>query len=247
MDAEIAAKVATETKAMLSAKGAESVFILFLAADRPTSYFQAKGGEHMFYTPSKIGLGQTTRLERENLVNEFESKTKAEVFDWVDQYCELNTYEVSVPALRDAAMAPEGKTGLMISCLLDYDIVEKIEQAGWYAEFKEKLENNIVRIFSESVYPGLSDDLLFKFSSTPLTIKQVSGSSEGAITGWSFESEVPVVNKLANIPKSVLTPVPEILQAGQWAYSPAGVPIAMMTGWYATQKILKDAKRSRGK
>src|SRR5690606_17331503 len=129
-----------------------------------------------------------TRLERETLVKDFDSKTKAEVFDWVDQYCELNTYEVSIPALRDAAMAPEGKTGLMISCLLDYDIVEKIDQSGWYSEFKEKLENNIIRIFSESVYPGLSDDLLFKFSSTPLTIKQVSGSSEGAITGWSFES-----------------------------------------------------------
>ena len=165
----------------------------------------------------------------------------------MDQYCELNTYEVSVPALRDAAMAPEGKTGLMISCLLDYDIVEKIEQAGWYAEFKDRLEANIIRIFSESIYPDITDDLLIKFSSTPLTIKQVAGSSEGAITGWSFESDVPVVNKLSNLPKSVLTAIPGVLQAGQWAYSPAGVPIAMMTGWYATQKILKDAKRSRDK
>ena len=247
LDEKTITDIKSETERMFAAKGAESVFILFLAVDRPTSYFQAKGGEHMFYTPSRKGLGQTTRLERENLVKDFESKTKAEVFDWVDQYCELNTYEVSVPALRDASMAPEGKTGVMISCLLDYDIVEKIEQAGWYAEFKERLENNVVRIFSESVYSGLSDDVLFKFSSTPLTIKQVAGSSEGAITGWSFESNVPVVNKLAGIPKSVLTPIPGVLQAGQWAYSPAGVPIAMMTGWYTTQKLKKDAKRSRAK
>ncbi len=247
LEPEIKEKVQAETERMFAAKGAESVFILYLAADRPTSYFEAKGGEHMFYTPSRIGLGETNRLERENLVRDFDSKTKAEVMEWVDQYCALNTYEVSIPALRDAAMAPEGKTGLMISCLLDYDIVEKIEQAGWYAEFKARLEDNIIRIFSETVYPDLADDLLFKFSSTPLTIKQVSGSSEGAITGWSFESEVPVVNKLANIPKSVLTPIPGVYQAGQWAYSPAGVPIAMMTGWYATQKILKESKRSRGK
>ena len=201
----------------------------------------------MFYTPSKQGLGQTTRSEREDLVRDFDSKTKAEVFAWVDQYCELNTYEVSIPALRDASMAPERKTGLMISCLLDYDIVEKIEKAGWYAELKETLENRIISTFSETIYPGIVDDILFKFSSTPLTIKQVAGSSEGAITGWSFESNVPVVNKLASIPKSVLTPIPGVLQAGQWAYSPAGVPIAMMTGWYATQKLLKDAKRSRKK
>jgi len=247
LEPEIKEKVQAETERMFAAKGAESVFILYLAADRPTSYFEAKGGEHMFYTPSRIGLGETNRLERENLVRDFDSKTKAEVMGWVDQYCALNTYEVSIPALRDATMAPEGKTGLMISCLLDYDIVEKIEQVGWYAEFKDRLENNIVRIFSESIYEDIADDLLFKFSSTPLTIKQASGSSEGAITGWSFESEVPVVNKLADIPKSVLTPIPGVYQAGQWAYSPAGVPIAMMTGWYATQKILKDSKRSRGK
>jgi len=247
LEPEIKEKVQAETERMFAAKGAESVFILYLAVDRPTSYFQAKGGEHMFYTPSRIGLGETTRSERENLVEDFDSKTKAEVFEWVDQYCALNTYEVSIPALRDAAMAPEGKTGLMISCLLDYDIVEKIEQAGWYAEFKEKLENNIVRIFSATIYQDIADDILFKFSSTPLTIKQVSGSSEGAITGWSFEGDVPVVNKLADIPKSVLTPIPGVYQAGQWAYSPAGVPIAMMTGWYATQKIIKESKRSRGK
>lgn len=247
LDEKTIADIKSETERMLAAKGAESVFILFMAVNRPTSYFQARGGEHMFYTPSRKGLGQTTRLERENLVKDFDNKTKEEVFAWVEQYCELNTYEVSIPALRDASMAPERKTGLMISCLLDYDIVEKIEKAGWYAELKETLENRIISIFSETIYQGIADDILFKFSSTPLTIKQVAGSSEGAITGWSFESNVPVVNKLASIPKSVLTPIPGVLQAGQWAYSPAGVPIAMMTGWYATQKLLKDAKRSRKK
>ena len=247
LDPKLTTEVISETERMLAAKGAESVCILFLGVDRPISYFQSRGGEHMFYTPSRKGLGETMRLDREDLVTNFDRKSKAEVFEWVDRYCELNTFEVSIPALRDAAMAPEGQTGVMISCLLDYDVVEKIEKAGWYAEFKERLESNIIRILSESVYPGIADDLLFKFSSTPLTIQQVSGSSEGAITGWSFESDVPVVNKLADIPKSVLTPIPGIYQAGQWAYSPAGVPIAMMTGWYASQKIIKDAKRSRGK
>lgn len=245
LDAEVSLKVEAETERMLSAKGAESVSILFLGVDRPSSYFQARGGEHMFYTPSRQGLGETTRLEREALVRDFDNKSKTEVFAWLDQYCELNTYEVSIPALRDAAMAPEGKTGVMISCLLDYDVVEKIEKAGWYGDFKDFLEKRIISIFSGSIYPGIAEDILFKFTSTPLTIQQTSGSSEGAITGWSFESEIPVVNKLTNIPKSVLTPIPQIFQAGQWAYSPAGVPIAMMTGWYAAQKIIKDATKSR--
>ncbi len=158
---------------------------------------------------------------------------------WLDNFCNLNTYEVSIPSLRDPDLAPEGQTGLMISCLFDYSVFEKVEQAGWYDEFKKTLENRIIRIFSQTIYQGIDDAILFKFSSTPLTINKVSGSSEGAITGWSFETEIPVVNTLKDIPNSVLTPIPGVLQAGQWAYAPSGVPIAMLTGWYATQKIIK--------
>ena len=244
LNAKLTHKIESEAQRTLSAKGAESVFILFVAVDRPPSYFQANGGEHMFYTPSKKGLGETIRGERQSLIGDFDKKSKNEILAWLDKFCDLNTYEVSVPVLRDPTLAPEGQTGLMISCLFDYDIFKKIKEAGWYGEFKETLENRIIKIFSQTIYEGFDDDILFKFSSTPLTINKVSGSSEGAITGWSFETNIPVVNKLKDIPKSVLTSIPGVLQAGQWAYAPAGVPIAMLTGWYATRKIIKRSKRS---
>lgn len=244
LDAKVSAQIETKARQTLAAKGAESVFILFLAVNRPPDYFRARGGEHLFYTPSTQGLGETNQAEREKLLEAFERTSKAEILDWAAKFCDLNTFEVSVPALRDPALAPEGQTGLMISFLTDYRLMEKINAAGWYDEFKAALEERVVRIFSQTLYPGLAEDLLFKFSATPLTIHQVSGSSEGAITGWSFETEVPVVNKLKDIPKSVLTPIPGVYQAGQWAYSPAGVPIAMLTGWYAAQRILKDDKKA---
>lgn len=242
LDAKLTSKIESESQRLLSAKGAESVFILFVAVDRPPSYFQANGGEHMFYTPLKQGLGETNRGERQRLIEDFDNKSKEYVLAWLDDFCALNTYEISVPVLRDPALAPEGQTGVMISCLFDYDVIKKIEEAGWYSEFKETLEDRVINIISETIYKGFADDILFKFSSTPLTINKVSGSSEGAITGWSFETNIPVVNTLKDIPKSVLTPIPGVFQAGQWAYAPAGVPIAMLTGWYATQKILKGSK-----
>ena len=243
LDAKLKNKIEAETQNLLSSKGAESVFIMFIAVNRPPSYFRAHGGEHMFYTPSKKGLGETNQGARERLIQDFDKKSKDEILDWLDDFCNLNTYEVSIPALRDPALTPEGKTGIMISCLFDYTVIEKIEKAGWYDEFKKTLENRIIRIFSQTIYQGLEDVILFKFSSTPLTINKVSGSSEGAITGWSFETEIPVVNELKDIPKSVLTPFPGVLQAGQWAYAPSGVPIAMLTGWYATQEIIKQSKK----
>jgi phytoene dehydrogenase-like protein len=242
LDATLKKQLETQTLNVLSAKGAESVFILFLGVDRSPSYFQKNGGGHMFFTPSKEGLGEINRTERQILIENFDLKSKEDVLNWLEQFCRLNTYEVSIPVLRDPDLAPDGQAGIMISCLFDYDIFEKIKNAGWYDEFKEILENQIIKIFSTTVYKNLDQDVLFKFSSTPLSINKVSGSSEGAITGWSFESEVPVVNQLKDIPKSVLTPIPGVLQAGQWAYSPAGVPIAMLTGWYAFQKIKKESK-----
>lgn len=243
LEEKTAQKISSQKQKLLASKGAESVFILFVAADLPPSYFRARGGEHLFYSPSRKGLGEINRGAREELVVNIDKKTTEEIFAWLDEFCNLNTYEISVPALRDPALAPEGKTGIMISCLFDYSLIEKIAKAGLYDEFKEKLENRIVRVLSQSIYQGLEDAVLFKFSSSPLTINKVSGSSEGAITGWSFETEVPVISRLKDIPKSVLTPIPGVLQAGQWAYAPAGVPIAMLTGWYATQEIVKSEKK----
>ena len=230
-------KLSRERDRMLAAKGGESVFCMFMGVDRPPSYFQENGGEHLFYTPDRTGLGEINRSQLQDIIENFSSKSKNEILDWIDRFCDFNTYEVSVPVLRDSSLAPEGKTGLMISVLFDYKLAAKIEQAGWHDEFKERMENRIIGLFSKSRYKDLNDDLLFRFSSSPLTIQSVSGNSDGAITGWSFEAPVPVQTKILSVNKSVQTPLPDILQCGQWTFSPSGVPLAMLTGWYAAKKI----------
>jgi phytoene dehydrogenase-like protein len=232
-------RIDSERVGIEESKGAESVYIMFITVDQPPSFFESRGGPHMFYTPSRNGLGEIIHGDRLALLDDFETKTKEDILAWLDDFCENNTFEVSVPALRDSSLAPQGQTGVMISCLFDYDLVEKIEAAGWYDEFKSYLDKRILEIFSRTIYPDLSKKVIDIYSSTPLTINKVSGSSGGAITGWSFESNIPVIDTLKDIPKSVLTPIPNIYQAGQWSYAPSGVPIAMLTGWYATQKIIK--------
>ncbi len=243
LDVNTTAKIETESQRIESSRGAESTFILYLAVNRPPSYFRQNGGEHLFYTPSRQGLGETNQAERLRLIENFDRLSKEEILDWLKKYLQLNTYEISVPVLRDQTLAPQGQTGLMISCLFDYQILKHVEKAGWYDEFKKTFENQVIRILSESIYKNIAEDILFQFSSTPLTIQKIVGSSEGAITGWSFETPPPVINTLKDIPKSVLTPIPNVYQAGQWAYSPAGVPIAMLTGWYATQSIIKQSNK----
>lgn len=245
LDAQITRKLEIEKQNILSSKGEESVFILHLGINRPPSYFKEHGGEHLFFTPSRQGLGETNSVQRVHLINDFDQVPKSEVIEWLERYCDLTTYEISIPVLRDSSMAPDGQTGMMVSCLFDYHVIKNVENAGWYDEFKDRLEKRIISNLSKTIFKNVEEDILFKFSSTPLTISKISGSSEGAITGWSFETEPPVIYKLTDVGKSVFTAIPNIYKAGQWAYAPAGVPIAMLTAWHAYQKIIKQSKRKK--
>ena len=101
------------------------------------------------------------------------------------------------------------------------------------------MEKHILEVLSDSIYPMLKDKILAQFSFTPLSIKNRVGSCEGAIVGWSFQDPVPVINKMQQSGRAVLTPIPSIFQAGQWAYSPAGVPMSILTGKLAADKVLK--------
>lgn len=220
-------------------RGGDSVFSLFVEVDEPLESFQKIANGHFFYTPSKIGLGDTLWTELDELLSTFETTDKSIILAWLDKYTSLNTYEISVPGLKDPDLAPPGKTGLIISLLAEYDLFKKVEAAGWLDEFTAALEERIIKVISDSIYPMLKDRIITYFSFSPISIEKRIGSSEGAITGWSFLKPVPVVNKIQFSDRSVLTPIPSVFQAGQWAYSPAGVPMSILTGKLAADKVLK--------
>ncbi len=228
---------------MMKNRGGDSVFSLFLQVDEPPESFRKIAHGHFFYTPAKTGLGETHRGELDNLLGNFESFGKGEILAWLDKFTSLNTYEISIPVLKDPDMAPPGKTGLIISFLAEYDLFSKIRGAGWIDEFITELENRVLNVISDSVYPMLKSKIISHFSFTPLSIENRVGSSEGAITGWAFKKSMPVINKIQFSDRSVLTPIPSVYQAGQWAYSPAGVPMSILTGKLAADRALKQTPK----
>ncbi|UYP44095.1 Thiamine thiazole synthase [Candidatus Lokiarchaeum ossiferum] len=242
LDASISENIAAHNEKYLSHRGGDSIFSFMIGVDEIPAKFASISNGHFFYTPSKQGLNELFRSKLQSILTNFENVSKEELLQWLDEYCQLNTYEISIPALRDASLAPEGKTGIIFSFLFEYDLIKKVHEAGWYDEFKIEVENRILDTLGEQLYPGIKDKILFQFSSTPLDISRIVGSSEGGITGWSFETPVPVVNDLKKMVNSVNTPIPNVLKAGQWAYSPSGIPIAILTGWHAAQSILKKKK-----
>jgi phytoene dehydrogenase-like protein len=244
-DNNIKLKFEEKKSFMLKNRGNDSVFSLFLEVDEPLDSFKKIAHGHFFYTPSKIGLGETHREELSKLLNNFEKATKEQIIAWLKKFTKLNTYEISIPGLKDPDLVPRGKTGMIISFLSEYNLFKEIKKAGWLDEFTNEMENQIIEVISESIYPMLKEKIITRFSFTPLSIENRVGSSEGAIVGWSFQKSMPVVNKIQLSDKSVLTPIPSIYQAGQWTYSPAGVPMSILTGKLASEKILKKMKKNK--
>ena len=211
--------------------GGDSIFTLYLGLDIDKEYFSAIASEHFFYTPSSRGLLKSAIID-------LSSKEKA--ITSLEEFFKYNTFEISLPALRDRNLASQGKTGLIISTLFDYSVAESIYNSGWYEEFKMLSESIIIHLLNDSIYPGIKDKIACRFSSTPLTFFKRYANSGGAITGWGFDnSEIPVETRLIKIANSVNTPVPDILQAGQWSFSPSGVPISIITGKLAADKVRK--------
>jgi phytoene dehydrogenase-like protein len=243
-DPTLIAKIESRISELTPLRGGDSIFTIYLSVDLPLEYFEAISTGHFFYTPSKKGLSQlNTRWMDRFLKMEMDSTQvsiiKEELKNYLGDFCDLNTYEISIPALRDPSLVMNGRIGMVISVLFDYDVAAKLGALGWLPEMKAYLEERMVDILEKSIYPDISSHILDRFSSTPLTLARKTGSTDGAITGWAFTNPtIPVVNQLQKVYSSVLTEISHVFQAGQWTYSPSGLPIAILTGKLAVDKIL---------
>jgi phytoene dehydrogenase-like protein len=220
-----------------SAKGGTSVFSLFLEVNLNPTYFEDRCGPHAFYTASSIGLSSLPAWGSLKPTNQL-------LEDWVHRYLELTTYEISCPALRDPALAPDGKTGVIVSTLMDYELVRTMELAGAYEAFKDACSRKIVQVLAASVFPDLADHIESTLCATPLTIKRVTGNSEGAITGWAFvNATLPAESRLERMSHAIYTPIPNVYQCGQWSFSPSGLPVSILTGKLASDAVHKSLRR----
>jgi phytoene dehydrogenase-like protein len=146
--------------------------------------------------------------------------------------------------LRNSNLAPAGKTGLIISALFDYSLTKYIYDQGWDEAFRATVTELMINTLDRSIYPGLAESVIDSFTATPITIQEMTGSTDGAITGWSFTNHpMPAENRLIKIANSVNTPLPDVYQAGQWTYSPSGLPVSLITGKLAADKIGKRLKK----
>lgn len=230
--------------------GGDSVLTLFLTIDLDPAWFASIAGAHIFYTATLDGLSCIAPLNTPAPATSATStapdpvskpRSKNAVRQWLAAYLQQTTYEISCPALRDASLAPPGQTGLIVSTLLDYNLTAAIRASGWYDEFKQFCADQIIDVLNRSLCQGFREKISGVLCATPLTIERLCGNDQGAITGWAFGSpDLPAENHFKKIARSIRTPFPDIYQAGQWVFSPSGLPVSILTGKLAADAVQKS-------
>ncbi|HPL58409.1 MAG TPA: NAD(P)/FAD-dependent oxidoreductase [Flexilinea sp.] len=207
------------------AEVSHSVFNVFLGIDRPVESLGLQGCSHVFYHPDLNGISENDRIHR------------PDYFRHVPQ-------EISVPCLQQNELAPQGKTGMMISAMTSWNY-----NGGWerepaeYESLKEKYTSDLIAGL-EKFIPQLNDHIEICFSATPLTIAQRTSNTKGAIMGWSYHKERTFSRgNFLQMKSSVFTPIPGLLTAGHWTYSPGGSPVAVLTGKLAAEAVLHDVNK----
>lgn len=221
-------------------KGSDSFLTLHLALDLDPRELDNLC-PHTFYSASTQGLSSRETYRNPDMRPKSLDKWETRV----REYLELTTYDISCPVLRDPTLAPEGKTGITVSTLMDYNFVSELEAQGHYDAFRELSMRAIVDVLADKLLPGLQEKILFAEIQTPLDYAEISGSVDGAVAGWSFAGKtLPVEKRYTKIIRSVETPIEDVWQCGQWVYSPGDVPTAILTGKLAADQVAKSLKNS---
>ena len=90
--------------------------------DLDKSFFSKIASEHFFYTPDRKGQSAAGPWPK--------GEDEAAVKRWLKDFLQLTTYEIAIPVLRDASLAPEGQTGLIVSLLFDYELAKANPRGG---------------------------------------------------------------------------------------------------------------------
>lgn len=244
-DRALIEKISQKRQELKPLTGGDSVFTIYLSVNENKDWFENICTGHFFYTPDKGGLSSVDSKDIEEFlsiqeIRKDDEELKARVKNYLKEYFRMNTFEIAIPALRDSALAPEGKVGLEVSLFLDYQLDKRLEEYGWKDEMRQFMEEITIHILDHTIFSGLKAKVDDCFSSSPRSFERLTGNTHGALTGWAFTNPiVPAVNQMLKVNNSVKTILPSVFQAGQWTYSPSGFPMSIVTGKLAADRVLK--------
>jgi phytoene dehydrogenase-like protein len=137
---------------------------------------------------------------------------------------EKHLISIKMHSLLDPSQSPRNMSAIQIMMMLPYDF-----SPGWEKD-KEAIADKLIAS-AEEVIPNLTDYIICREITTPLTLEGTTLNSQGAI-GWYPAPRGKMWRQKA--------PIKNLYQAGQWTFPGAGVPNAIASGRNATQLVLRN-------
>ena len=140
----------------------------------------------------------------------------------------------------DTSFAPEGRTVIQANVVQsdsDYEYWSSLSKEE-YKQKKMELAAELTKRI-EKQFPELSGKLELLDCWTPLTYNRYCNAYHGAYMGF-----VTTVGSKQLRFKGQIKGINNFIVSGQWIMNPGGLPIAVASGKFAVQRILKKIKRS---
>ena len=119
----------------------------------------------------------------------------------------------------------------------DFDFWNSLSEED-YVKTKDTLVSEVAERIKKK-FPEMRDSLEFLDAWTPVTYERYCGAYHGSY--MSFVT-TPMGKQIKM--KGQLKGIKNLYLAGQWTNSPGGLPVAVASGKFAIQRILKKQKRN---
>ena len=194
------------------------------AYDNPTAYPATSGFQIAFSVPAFFGYGETVFIDIEPL----------KVGSGYHDRMYVKTYGYDPIYIK-------GDRCVIQTCITqtddDFEYWESLSREE-YDMLKEELAGAVMRRI-EAHFPELAGEVEFLDAWTPLTYERYCNAYHG-----SYMSFVTTPGGKQIKMKGTVKGIENMYIAGQWTNSPGGLPVAVASGKFSIQRILKKQKRS---
>jgi len=140
----------------------------------------------------------------------------------------------------DPALAPEGKTLLVVMFQTEYEYWRKLrENDEHYKAEKENICDRVVALLDRR-FPGLAGQVEMRDVSSPTTFVRYTGNWKGSYEGWQV---TPATWSFGKLMKKTLPGLDNFYLAGHWVEPGGGLPTVAMSGRNVVQLICKREKK----
>lgn len=169
------------------------------------------------------------RMEKSYIICPPEQSDSGQADD--SAYFKYAPFSLCSPSLKNPALAPAGKSSLMISALVPHQWMNNWGNGDHaiYEQLKWQVAETLIQR-AAAVIPGLLESIELKDAATPLTFERYTGNTGGATSAWSWNPHKRFYRNMVAL--NIRTPVKNLYISSSWSRQfGGGVPGAISAAY----------------